>query len=136
MAPHYQLPESAAMPIIPTLTGHYLARNGESRVVRAFLAADLHSGTKRLAKPTRLQSAYLARISPTYVCWAEKRMDERWQIEAGLIPLVPAAAARTNGNGTVQPVAPDAGIDDAELRHIAHLDGPDRMLAAAIAAGQ
>jgi hypothetical protein len=133
MARQYQLPESAAMPI-PTLAGHYLARNGESRVVRAFLAADLHSGTKRLAKPTRLQSAYLARVSPTYVCWAEKRMDQRWEIERGLIPLVPTAPVHANGNGTMQPVMPDVGIDDAQLAHIANLVGADRMLAAAIAA--
>jgi hypothetical protein len=120
---------------IPSLTGHYLARNGESRVVRAFLAADLHSGSKRLAKPTRLQAAFLARVSPTYACWAEKRMEERWQIEAGLIPLVPATLTHTNGNGTVQPVVPDGGIDDTQLAHIAALVGSDRMLAAAIAAG-
>ena len=135
MAHHYHLPESAAMPI-PTLAGQYLARNGESRVVRAFLAADLHAGVKRLDKPTRLQAALLARVNPTYALWAEKRMEERWQIEAGLIPLVPAAPARTNGNGTVQPVVPDVGIDDAQLTHIANLVGAERMLAAAIAAGQ
>ena len=134
MAPHYHLPKSAAMPI-PSLTGHYLARNGESRVVRAFLAAELHAGVKRLDKPTRLQAALLARVNPTYALWAEKRMEERWQIEAGLIPLVPAAPVRTNGNGTVHPVVSDAGIDDAELMHIAHLVGADRWLAAAIAAG-
>jgi hypothetical protein len=44
-------------------------------------------------------------------------------------------AAHTNGNGIVQPVMPDAGIDDAELMHIANLVGADRWLAAAIAAG-
>jgi len=52
-----------------------------------------------------------------------------------LIPLVPTAPARTNGNGTLHPVVSDAGIDDAELMHIANLVGADRWLAAAIAAG-
>ena len=134
MANHYQLPDPAATPA-PSLTGRFLAHNQGSRVVRAFLAADLHRGVKRLNKPTRLQAAFLARVSPAYAWWAEKRMEERWQIEAGLIPLVPATAARTNGNGTVRPTVPDVGIDDAELMHIANLVGPDRMLAAAIAAG-
>ena len=46
MAPHYQLPEPAAMPV-PSLTGRFLAHNQETRVVRAFLAADLHAGVKR-----------------------------------------------------------------------------------------
>ena len=134
MAPKYHLPEPAAMPI-PSLTGRFLAHNQESRVVRAFLAAELHAGVKRLDKPTRLQAALLARVNPTYALWAEKRMEERWQIEAGLIPLVPAAPVRTNGNGAVQPVVPDVGIDDSQLTHIANLVGAERMLAAAIAAG-
>ena len=133
MAHHYQLRESVARPV-PSITGRYLAHNGESRVARAFYAADLHSGTKQLTKPTMVQAAYLARVSTTYAWWAEKRMEERWQIEAGLIPLVPAAPVRTNGI-TVQPVVPDVGIDDAQLVHIANLVGVDRMLAAAIAAG-
>ena len=90
MANQYQLPELAAMPV-PSLTGRYLAHNQESRVVRAFFAADLRRGGKRLDKPTRLQAAFLARVSPAYAWWAEKRMEERWQIEKGLIPLVPAA---------------------------------------------
>jgi hypothetical protein len=52
-----------------------------------------------------------------------------------LIPLVPAAPVHTHGNGAVQLVMPDVGIDDAQLMHIANLVGADRMLAAAIAAG-
>jgi hypothetical protein len=62
-------------------------------------------------------------------------MDERAEIEAGLIPLVPAAPGRANGNGTAL-VVPNLGIDDAELVHIANLVGADRMLAAACAAAQ
>ena len=87
----------------------------------------------RLDQPTRLQAAFLARVTPTYACWAEKRATERFEIEAGLIPLVPAAPVHTNGND-LQLVMPDVGIDDAQLMHIANLVGADRMLAAAIAA--
>jgi hypothetical protein len=76
----------------------------------------------------------LARVNFTYVHYAVKRQAERAEIERGLIPLVPAGSARSNGNGAV-PVVPDVGIDDAQLRHIAALVGSDRMLAAAIAAG-
>jgi hypothetical protein len=133
MAPHYTLPEPAARPV-PSLTGRFLAHNQESRVVRAFFAADLHLGVKRPDKLTMRQSADLARVNVTYAWWAEKRMDERFEIEAGLIPLVPAAA-RTNGNGNALPVVPDVGFDDAQLKHIATLVGVDRMLAAAIAVG-
>jgi len=136
MAPHYQLPESAAMPI-PSLTGRFLAHNRHSRVDRAFFAADLYFGAKRLAMPTLVQAAILAGVNRTYAFWATKPQAQRAraEIEAGLVPLVPAAPARTNGNGTVQPVVPDVGIDDAQLMHIANLVGADRMLAAAIAAG-
>jgi hypothetical protein len=118
---------------VPILSGHYLARNRESPIVRAFIGADLHLGAKRPDKLTRLQSAYLARVSPTYVYWAEKRMDERAAIEAGSIPLVPPQLVRANGAPLV-PVL-NTGIDDTELMHIANLVGADRMLAAAIAAG-
>ena len=136
MAPHYHLPERAAMPV-PSLTGRFLAHNRHSRVDRAFFAADLFSGAKRLAMPTLVQAALLAGVNRTYAFWATKPQAQRAraEIEAGLVPLVPAAPARTNGNGTVPPVVPDGGIDDAQLMHIAHLVGPDRMLAAAIEAG-
>jgi len=123
MASSYHLPEPTATPV-SSLTGRFLAHNQESRVVRAFFAANLHLGIKRLNMPTRL-----------HAWWAERRLEERKPIEAGFIPLVPAAPARTNGNGAVQPVVPDVGIDDAQLRHIATLVGVDRMLAAAIAVG-
>jgi hypothetical protein len=118
---------------VPALTGRYLSHNQESRVVRAFFAADLHRGAKRLDKPTRLQAAFLARVSPAYAYWAEKRMSQRAAIEAGLIPLMPPVPA--HASGTALSTVPDAGIDDAELMHIANVVGADRMLAAAIAAG-
>jgi hypothetical protein len=134
MASHYQLPESAARPV-STITGRFLAHNRHSRVDRAFFAADLYFGAKRLTMPTLVQAALLAGVNRTYAFWATKPQAQRARadIEAGVVPLVPAAA-RTNGNGAV-PVVPDVGIDDAQLRHIAALVGSDRMLAAAIAAG-
>jgi len=132
MAPKYHLPEPAAMPI-PSLTGRFLAHNQGSRAVRAFYAADLHLGVKPLTKPTMVQSALLARVSTTYGWWAEKRWEERWQIEAGLIPLVPAAAARANGNSTLQPVVPDVGIDDATVVSFVRNVGVARILEAAVA---
>lgn len=58
---HPALPASTA--IIPTLSGQYLARNGESRVVRAFFAADMHLGAKRLDKPT-ISKRVLSRSCP------------------------------------------------------------------------
>ena len=136
MAPHYQLPELAAMPV-PSLTGRFLAHNRHSRVDRAFFAADLYFGAKRLTMPTLVQAALLAGVNRTYAFWATKPQAQhaRTEIEAGLVPLVPAGTARTNGNGTVQPVVPDVGIDDSQLTHIANLVGAERMLAAAIAAG-
>ncbi|MFZ2081271.1 MAG: hypothetical protein WAV38_32415 [Xanthobacteraceae bacterium] len=133
---HYQLPESVAMPV-PSLTGRFLAHNRHSRVDRAFFAADLFFGAKRLTMPTLVQAALLAGVNRTYAFWATKPQAQRTrtEIEAGLVPLVPAAPARNNGNGTVRPLVPDGGIDDAQLMHIASLVGVDRMLAAAIAAG-
>jgi hypothetical protein len=122
---------------VPSLTGRFLAHNRHKRVDRAFLAADLYFGAKRLAMPTLVQAATLAGVNRTYAFWATKPQAQRAraEIEAGLMPLVPAAPARTNGNGTAVSIMPDAGIDDTELMHIANLVGADRMLAAAIAAG-
>jgi hypothetical protein len=131
MASHYHLLDSAST-AVPTLSGQFLARTQASRVTRAFFAADLHLGAKRIEQLTRLQSAYLARVSPTYANWAEKRLDQRSEIEAGLIPLVPATLTGPNGNGTTLAV-PDPGIDDAWLQHLAHIVGAERMLAAACA---
>jgi hypothetical protein len=122
---------------IPSLTGRFLAHNRHSRVDRAFFAADLYFGAKRLTMPTLVQAAILAGVNRTYAFWATKPQAQRAraEIEAGLVPLVPAGTARTNGNSAVQPVVPDFGIDDTQLMHIANLVGADRMLAAAIAAG-
>jgi hypothetical protein len=115
------------------ITGRFLAHNHHNRVARAFTAADLHAGTKQLIKPTMVQAALLARVSAAYAWAAVKRQNQRAEIEAGLIPLVPASVVgpKTNGNGSAL-VVPGT-IDDAELMHIAHVVGADRMLAAAVA---
>jgi hypothetical protein len=103
MAKSYQLLNGAAMPVpVQPITGRFLAHNRLSRVSRAFIAADLHSGDKALTKPTMLQAALLARVNSAYAWWAEKRQAERPAILRGEIPLVPphSLAPRTNGNGT------------------------------------
>jgi hypothetical protein len=66
---------------------------------------------------------------------AIRRAAQRGEIEAGLIPLVPAelVVPKTNGMTLTPMSAPE--IDDAELFNIAQRVGPDRMLAAAVAAG-
>jgi hypothetical protein len=134
MALQYQLPEPAAT-AVSAISGNFLARNRYDVVAHAFYACDLFTGAKRLVKPTMLQAAHLARVNVTYAWWAHKRQTERAAIEAGRIPLVPPPLAKTNGNGATHLAEPDVGIDDAELLHIAHRVGPDRMLAAAIAVG-
>jgi hypothetical protein len=136
MANHYQLPEPAAMPV-PSLTGRFLAHNRHSRVDRAFFAADLYFGAKRLTMPTLVQAAILAGVNRTYAFWATKPQAQRAraEIEAGLMPLVPAGTARTNGNGTVQPVVPDTGIDQALFNIIATV-GVEKALTIATAVEQ
>jgi hypothetical protein len=133
MAPHYQLPESAAMPV-PALTGRYLAHNGKSRVVRAFYAADLHSGAKRLVTPTMTQSAYLARVSPAYAWAAAKRMDQRFQIENGWIPLVPPSVSKANGS--MLPMSITGQMPDSDLIDFIRSIGVDRVFEATVAAAQ
>jgi hypothetical protein len=133
MAPQYHLTELGVNSAL--IPGSYLACNKLGLIKRAFLAADLHLDVKHPTALTQIQAAMLARVNRTYVHYAVKRIAERAEIEAGLVPLVPAAPTHTNGNGTVQPVAPDVGIADATLVDIARVVGPDRMLAAAVAAG-
>jgi len=149
MALIYDYSDPAARPTSTPIGGQYLARNRLSLVARAFLAADLRSGAKVLTEPTLQQVASLARVNVTYVWHAERRAEKRWMIEAGFTPLVPAAPARTTGTGTGTGtalavayandndpgirLADCIGIGDSELRHIATLVGPDRMLAAAVA---
>jgi hypothetical protein len=121
-------------------------------VKRAFTAADLVLGAKRLVEPTVVQAAALARISRAYAGWAVKRMDERLDIERVLIPLVPSPAPASVGpNGTdtdpMKVLCPDvtgtelakanghcAFPDEAPV-HLARAVGVDRWLSAAQSAG-
>ena len=127
---------------ISTLTGQFLARNRSTLAIRAFMAADLRSGRKVLAEPTRAQAGALARCSATAVYWAEQRQNQRLLIETGLVPLVPPAPVhRANGTAIVPALAGGIdsgarlsdfiGLGDAELEVIANAVGPGRMIAAA-----
>jgi hypothetical protein len=130
MATQYQLPESAAMPV-PSLTGRFLALNRESRVVRAFYAAELHSGAKQLVKPTMVQSAFLAGVNRAYVHWAVKRQAERGEILAGLIPLVPPSVSKANG--TMLPASITGYVPDSDVVDFVRSVGVNRVLEAAVA---
>ena len=130
MARHYQLPGSAATPV-PTLCGRFLAHNQKSRVVRAFYAADLHRGAKLLTKPTMLQAAFIARVSPAYAWAAEKRMAERNEIEGGYVPLVPPSVSKANGN--MLPASITGHLADSEVIAFVRSVGIDRVLEAAVA---
>ena len=116
---------------ISTLTGQFLARNRSTLAIRAFMAADLRSGRKVLAEPTRAQAGALARCSATAVYWAEQRQAERCLIESGFVPLVPPASAgtiavplaRCTGAGGIDSgarLSDFIGLGDAELEVIAN----------------
>lgn len=78
-----------------TVTGRYLAHNHLGRVQKAFLARDLSVGAKQLVGPTILQAAMLARVNVTYVHWAIKQATNRFEIEAGYLPLVPSRVVKS-----------------------------------------
>ena len=59
------------------VTGQYLAHTRKNRIERAFLAADLHTGTKVLVERTIVQCASLAGVNRAYAHWAIKRETER-----------------------------------------------------------
>ena len=127
MASIYQCNSFSTTPIEPAkrslpLSGRHLAHAPLSLVERAFLAADLVTGAKYLVDPTQTQGAALARVNRTYVYWAVKRQAARWNIERGLIPLIPT--------GTT----PESGIDDPGLVRLVRSVGVNRVLDAAIAA--
>jgi hypothetical protein len=110
------------------ISGHCLAFNRHDRVGRAFIAADLYRGILRLTEPTKLQSAFLARVNPTYVHWAVKRQAERAEIEAGLIPLVPPQFIAPKAN--TLPAVTD--VDDAAVVNFVRRVGVTRVLEAAV----
>ena len=129
MAPQYHLTELGVNSAL--IPGSYLACNKLGLIKRAFLAADLHLDVKHPTALTQIQAAMLARVNRTYVHWAVKRQAERAEIERGLIPLVPAAPVRANGNGTVMPT----GIDQALFNIIATV-GVEKALTIAAAVEQ
>jgi hypothetical protein len=113
------------------VSGRYLAHNHCNLVVRAFQAADLFSGVKKLVLPiTMLQAADLARVNPTYAWTAYRRLGERDAIEQGYIPLVPPRVA-SKKNGSAFATAGD--ITDAQLLELIRLLGTGRVLEAACA---
>ena len=129
----YQSNSFSTTPVEPArrprpLSGSYLAHSPLSLIERAFLAADLVTGAKYLVDPTQTQGAALARVNRTYVHWAVKRSTWRWEIERGLLPLIPTT------NGTTLAPTPESGIDDSGLVQIVRSVGVNRVLEAAIAA--
>jgi hypothetical protein len=109
-----------------------LAHTRKSRVERAFLAADLHTGAKVLVAPTIVQSALLVGVNRTDAHCAAKRQRERSLIEQGLIPLMPSPhlALETNGNLPMSTI----DIPDAELVNFVRSVGVNRVLDAAVLA--
>jgi hypothetical protein len=116
---------------VPSLTGRFLAHNQQSRVIRAFYAVDLHTGGTLLTKPTMLQAAFIARVSPAYAWAAEKRMAERNEIEGGYVPLVPPSVSKANGN--MLPASITGHLADSEVIAFVRSVGIDRVLEAAVA---
>jgi hypothetical protein len=139
MATNYHLPESIASPV----TGRFLAHNRYSHVERAFLAADLYLGAKRLTRPTLLQAAALGRVSRTYVQLAAnpRAQQARADIEAGCVPLVPVRGANghdsrptINAIKALHRALLSIPILDSDLVTLVRSVGVDRVLDAAVAA--
>ena len=130
MAPHYHLPEPAtrAAPI----SGNFLAHNHFDRIGRAFIAADLYLGATQLIKPTVTQTALLAGVNRNYAHCAIKRQAERAEIEAGLIPLVPAPPV-SKANGSTLPASITGQMPDSDLIDFVRSVGVNRVLEAAVA---
>jgi hypothetical protein len=113
----YHLPEPASMPV--PISGRFLAHTRDSRICGR--SARRHQAAHQADHGAgRVLGAHQHR----YAWAAVKRQSQRAEILSGHLPLVPATP-RPNGNGSA--------IDDAELMHIAHVVGADRMPAAAVA---
>jgi hypothetical protein len=112
------------------LRGRYLSRSLGKRE-GWFVGADLYRGDRYLVEPSLEQAALLTGSKVSAVWWALRREECREAIIAGELPLVPPSVPKANGAPSV-PVF-NSGIDDAELMHIAHVVGAERMLAAAVA---
>ena len=117
LGPVNATPTIVRVPSMP-VTGRYLAHSKLSSVERAFLASDLVSGDKRLVRPTIAQAAMLARVNKTYAWWATKQQDNRFNIEAGYLPLVPQRVK--------------APISDPEIIDFVRTVGLERVLDAAV----
>jgi hypothetical protein len=113
------------------ISGRYLAHNRHDHVAHAFFAGDLVLGKTRLVQPTVTQAAFLAGVNRAYVHWAIKRQDERAEIEAGLIPLVPPPLPRADGN--MLPMSITGRIPDCDLVDFVRSVGVNRVLEAAVA---
>jgi hypothetical protein len=135
MANFYQLPDCPVNAAANPVSGRYLAHNHMSPVERAFQAADLFMGEKRLALPTMTQAALLVRVNVTYAWWALKRLNERPDIVAGLIPLVPPRHVAAKTQPALGPATVDLpAITDILIDQLIAQAGPaqvwDRLAAA------
>lgn len=131
MVNNYHLLEPATM--AAPVFGRALAHSRLDLIRRSFIARDLCASVLRLTEPTQLQAAFLARVNPTYVHWAIKRSAERTEIEAGLIPLVPARFVIPKTNGNTLPVAKPTEIDNSAIVSFVRSVGINRVLEAAVA---
>jgi hypothetical protein len=116
--------------------GRFLAHCCLTRIERAFLAADLHTGAAQLVTPTIVQSAMLARVNRTYAGWAVKQMPLRTDIISGSLPLVPQrspAVPQSESNGHTLPAIVSAEIDDDTVIAFVRAVGIKRTLDAAVA---
>jgi hypothetical protein len=111
------------------LLGSALAHFRGTLLDRVFLGAELVHGTKVLIDPNCCQVSKLVGVSPSSLWWGVKRFDDRFAIEHGWLPLVPARsipkpASREITNGT---------ITDAELAEMIRCAGIMRVIDAAAA---
>ena len=138
MAITYHLPEDVVKSTAIPISGRFLAHNRGNAAARAFLAADLHLGTRQLVLPTMTQAASLARINVTYAWWAAKRLEERAAIEGGMIPLVPPRLVAPETNGLALPALSEIPNDAwSAAKDLVAKYGPgvvfDQLIAPAIA---
>jgi hypothetical protein len=104
------------------ISGNYLAHNRHDPIGKALtIAAPLYLGIRVLGKPTLGQAAMLARCNRTYAFWAVKRYEQREDILAGLLPLVPPNAPKPFSSVSET-------ITDAELAEVIRKAGIARML--------
>jgi hypothetical protein len=91
--------------------GRYLAHNHLGRTKRAFLGADLVTGTAHLVAPTQVQAAILAGVNRTYVQWALKQAANRAEIENGQLPLVPPHSKGMTDDAALFEIIREVGVE-------------------------